>query len=72
MSNNPNHNLDQGLDELAQRAWQQANGDALSAVKFLRDWTGLGLLDALAAIQETGRRLGKNLSIVVGRRSTLQ
>jgi hypothetical protein len=43
----------QSLRELAERAWRDAHGDALTAVKLLRDWRpDLGLREAARVIQE--------------------
>jgi len=44
--------------ELALDAWKAARGDALAAVKLLRDWTGLGLREALEHIQKTAHQAG--------------
>jgi hypothetical protein len=38
---------DQKLNDLALQAWKEGMGDALTAVKLLRDWTDLGLREAL-------------------------
>jgi hypothetical protein len=54
------------LNELALQAWKDAFGDALTAVKLLRDSTDLGLLEALAFIQKTAHQVGGrcNLRII--------
>jgi hypothetical protein len=44
--------------ELALDAWKAAMGDALAAVKLLRDRTGLGLREALEHIQKTAHQAG--------------
>jgi hypothetical protein len=46
------------LDGLALDAWKAAMGDAFTAVKVLRDRTGLGLREALARIETTAHRVG--------------
>jgi ribosomal protein L7/L12 len=42
------------LESLVRRAWQQANGHGLEAIKLLRDWTNLGLRDAAKAFECAG------------------
>jgi hypothetical protein len=49
---------DQKLNDLALQAWKEAMGDALTAVKLLRDWTDLGLHEALEHIQKTAHQVG--------------
>jgi hypothetical protein len=49
---------DQKLNELALNAWKDAMGDALTAVKLLRDRTDLGLREALTYIQKTAHQVG--------------
>jgi hypothetical protein len=49
---------DQKLNELALDAWKDAMGDALTAVKLLRDWTGLSLREALTYVQKTAHQAG--------------
>ena len=48
----------QEIHELALDAWKNAMGDALTAVKLLRDWTGLGLRETLEHIQKTAHQAG--------------
>jgi hypothetical protein len=45
-------------DELALQAWKNSCGDALTAVKVLRDSTGLSLREAFELIQKTAARVG--------------
>jgi hypothetical protein len=54
---------DQKLNELALQAWKQAMGDALTAVKLLRDWTDLGLREAVELIQKTATQVGGRCSL---------
>lgn len=44
---------DEKIRELAQRAWHASNGDTMTAVKLLRDWSGLSLVKAAEVIEET-------------------
>jgi hypothetical protein len=46
------------INELALDAWKQAMGDALTAVKLLRDWTDLRLCEAAGYIQRTALQVG--------------
>jgi len=46
------------LNELALQAWKVGMGDASTAVKLLRDWTDLGLHEALEHIQKTAHQVG--------------
>ena len=55
--------IDQKFDELALQAWKDAWGDAMTAVKLLRDWTGLGLRDAVEQIQKTAAQVGVSLQV---------
>jgi hypothetical protein len=43
---------------LALRAWKDAMGDDMTAIKLLRDWTGLGLREAVEHIQKTALAVG--------------
>ena len=45
-------------EQLAQQAWKDAMGDALTAIKLLRDSTDLSLREALKLIQETAAQVG--------------
>jgi hypothetical protein len=40
------------IRELAERAWQQANNNALTATKLLSLWTGLNFYSAFEAIND--------------------
>jgi ribosomal protein L7/L12 len=42
------------LQTLVRCALDQSNGQALETVKLLRDWTGLGLVDAARAVEQAG------------------
>jgi hypothetical protein len=57
------------LKELALQAWKEGMGDALTAVKLLRDRTDLGLREAAEQIQKTAHRVGGryNLRFVTAR-----
>ena len=57
------------LDDLAERAWNESNGDVMTAVKLLRDWSGLSLANAISVIDETKpatARRGQELVYVDG------
>ena len=41
------------LYDLAERAWNESDGDVLTAVRLLRDWSGLDFANALSVIDET-------------------
>jgi hypothetical protein len=41
------------LRDLAERAWNESNGDQMTAIKLLRDWSGLSLVNAIDVIEET-------------------
>lgn len=44
--------------ELARSAWKNSMGDALTAVKLLRETSGLSLVDAFRLIQKTAAQVG--------------
>jgi hypothetical protein len=57
------------LHDLAERAWNESNGDVMTAVKLLRDWSGLSLANAISVIDETKpatARRGQELVYVDG------
>ena len=57
------------LYDLAERAWNESNGDVMTAVKLLRDWSGLSLANAISVIDETkpeSARPGQELVYVDG------
>ena len=41
------------LYDLAERAWNESNGDQMTAIKLLRDWSGLSFVNAIDVIDET-------------------
>jgi hypothetical protein len=41
------------LYDLAERAWNESGGDVMTAVKLLRDFSGLSLANAISVIDET-------------------
>jgi hypothetical protein len=41
------------LHDLAERAWNESNGDVMTAVKLLCDFSGLSLANAMSVIDET-------------------
>jgi hypothetical protein len=58
------------LYDLAERAWSESDGDVMTAVKLLRDWSGLSLANAIDVIEETKpdtARPGQELVFVDGR-----
>ncbi len=57
------------FDELAMQVWKEAMGDALTAVKLLRDSTNLSLREAFELIQKTAHQVGGrcDLRLVKGR-----
>jgi len=46
------------MNELALQAWKDGMGDAMTAVKLLRDRSGLSLCEALEHIQKTAAQVG--------------
>jgi hypothetical protein len=60
--------INENLNGLALQAWKAAMGDALTAVKLLRDSTDLSLREAAALIQKTAHQVGGsyNLRFVSG------
>ena len=54
---------DQTLNELALQAWKDAMGDALTAVKLLRDRTDLGLREAGKYIERTAHQVGGRFNL---------
>jgi hypothetical protein len=58
------------LRDLAERAWNESNGDQMTAIKLLRDWSGLSLVNAIDVIEEITPetpRPGQELVLVDGR-----
>jgi hypothetical protein len=57
-------------EELALQAWKNSWGDALTAVKLLRDSTDLSLREAFELIQKTAAQVGGrcNLRFIAERR----
>ena len=58
------------LYDLAERAWNESNGDQMTAIKLLRDWSGLSFVNAIYVIDETRpetARPGQELVFVDGR-----
>jgi len=58
------------LYDLAERAWNESDGDVMTSVKLLRDWSGLSLANAIDVIEETKpdtARPGQELVFVDGR-----
>ena len=57
------------LYDLAERAWNESNGDVLTAVKLLCDLSGLSFANAISVIDETKpdtARPGQELVFVDG------
>jgi hypothetical protein len=57
------------LRDLAERAWNESNGDQMTAIKLLSDWSGLSLVNAIDVIEETTpetARPGQELVLVDG------
>ena len=58
------------LYDLAERAWNESNGDQMTAIKLLRDWSGFSFVNAIDVIDETRpetARPGQELVFVDGR-----
>ena len=60
---------DQKLNELALDCWKDGWGDAMTAVKLLRERTGLGLREAAGYIEKTAHQVGGryNLILITGK-----
>ena len=41
------------LYDLAERAWNESDGDQMTAIKLLRDWSGLSFVNAIDVIEAT-------------------
>jgi hypothetical protein len=66
MANRPNKPKPDEAHALAERAWRRGNGDFMSAVKELRNWTGLSLVKAIKIIEAAKpgfARPGQRLSL---------
>jgi hypothetical protein len=57
--------IDNNLDTLALEAWKDGRGDAMTAVKLLRDRTGLHLVEAVTCIEVAAAKVGSHVSHTV-------
>jgi hypothetical protein len=50
-------------DEIARQAWKDGMGDALAAVKLLRERSGLNLVEAAKLIEKTAAQVGADVKL---------